>query len=97
MDEKILYGALVIAAAALLAFSFLSMIATPAAAQSQIGGGTGASLAQGPGPSEGGGINTPKTLQHLSHHPDRFQECYKFVDPAKFKAAVGEDLSNYRR
>lgn len=95
MDEKILYGVIVVAAVAVLAFSFLSLIAPPAKAQA--GGAVAASLAQGPVPAECGDIENPKNLQHLSHHPDRFQECYKYVDPAKFKAAVGEDLSNFMR
>lgn len=95
MDENVLFGALLVLAGALLAFSFLSLIAPPAAAQAQAVGK--ASLAQGPAPAECGDINDLSNIQHLSHHPDRFQECYRYVDPAKFKAATGEDISSYLR
>jgi hypothetical protein len=47
--------------------------------------------------SECGDLNDPANLQHLSHHPDRFQSCYRLVDPAKFKAAVGRDVSEFMR
>lgn len=46
-------------------------------------------------PPECGDINDPANLQHLSHHPDQFQACYKVVDSAKFKAAVGQDVSAF--
>ncbi len=45
--------------------------------------------------SECGNLNDPQNLQHLSHHPSQFQACYKAVDPAKFKAAVGKDVSEF--
>ncbi|MBS3067235.1 hypothetical protein J4450_00915 [Candidatus Micrarchaeota archaeon] len=45
--------------------------------------------------SECGDTNDLKNIQHLSHHPDRYKECYKYIDPQKFKDAVGEDISNY--
>ncbi|GEM_PF-1930361 len=45
--------------------------------------------------SECGDLNDPQNLQHLSHHPSQFQACYKVVDPAKFKAAVGKDVSEF--
>ena len=48
-------------------------------------------------PAKCGNINDPAQLQHLSHHPDQFQECYRVVDPAKFKAAVGQDVSVFMR
>lgn len=48
-------------------------------------------------PPECGDINDPQNLQHLSHHPDRFQACYKYVDPGKFQQAVGQPLSNFQR
>ena len=48
-------------------------------------------------PPECGDINNPQNLQHLSHHPDRFQACYRIVDPAKFKAAVGGDVTEFIR
>ncbi len=51
------------------------------------------SLASASIPPECGDINDPKQLQHLSHHPDQFQACYKVVDPVKFKAAAGRDVS----
>ncbi len=47
--------------------------------------------------SECGDLNDVANLQHLSHHPDRFQECYKVVDPVAFKQAVGRDVSEFIR
>ncbi|MEW6035172.1 MAG: hypothetical protein AB1529_01035 [Candidatus Micrarchaeota archaeon] len=97
MDEKILYGAVLVAAGALLSLAFLSFLAPPAAAQNQGAGQPGPAIALGSPPPECGDINDPSNLQHLSHHPDRFQECYKYVNPVKFKQAVGQDLSNFQR
>ncbi len=100
MDEKILYGILVVAAAALLAFSALSLLTQPSSAQPQPG--TGGSQPQGPrlqgsAPSECGDVTDPSNIQHLSHHPNLYGECYKYIDPAAFKAATGQDISNYLR
>ncbi len=97
MDEKILYGAVLVAAGALLALAMLSFLAPPAAAQNQGAGQAGGAVLSGSPPAECGDINDPSNLQHLSHHPDRFQECYKYVDPVKFRQAVGQDLSNFQR
>ena len=47
--------------------------------------------------NECGDLNDPQNIQHLSHHPDRYQDCLRQVDPAKFREAVGDDLSNYLR
>ncbi len=66
-------------------------------ASAQFAGGEGSQSQQAAIPSECGDINDPKNLQHLSHHPDQFQECYKFVDANKFRQAVGRDLSEFRR
>lgn len=60
-------------------------------------GGSGAARLQGSPPAECGNINDAKNLQHLSHHPDQFQECYKYVDAGKFQQAVGQPLSNFQR
>lgn len=46
-------------------------------------------------PSECGDITDNSNVQHLSHHPDRFGECIKLVDPAKFREATGTDKSAY--
>jgi hypothetical protein len=97
MDDKIVFGAVLVAAGALLSFALLSFLAPPAAAQNQGISGAGAAAVSGTPPAECGDINDPSNLQHLSHHPDRFQECYKYVDPVKFKQAVGQDLSNFQR
>ncbi|MFH0927195.1 MAG: hypothetical protein V1822_01315 [Candidatus Micrarchaeota archaeon] len=47
--------------------------------------------------SECGDLNNPANLQHLSHHPNLYQDCYKLIDPQKFKAAVGKDISEFMR
>lgn len=47
--------------------------------------------------SECGDINDIKNIQHLSHHPDRYQQCYKLIDPQKFKEATGQDISEFLR
>jgi|SRR3989338_1916271 len=60
-------------------------------------GGYAAAPPAGNVPPECGDINDPKNLQHLSHHPDQFQACYRVVDPAKFRAAVGRDASEFIR
>ncbi len=90
--EKYLYGTLGIATLVLL-FGIIGTFSQPSAATD---GTTGVQL-KGPPPAECGNINDAKNLQHLSHHPDQFQECYNYVDPVKFKQAVGQDLSNFKR
>ena len=57
--------------------------------------GSGQPLAQGSVPPECGNVNDAKNVQHLSHHPDRFKACYPYVDPAFFKSAVGQDISQF--
>ena len=42
-----------------------------------------------------GDLNDTANIQHLSHHPDRFAECVKQIDPAKFKEAVGIEKSEW--
>ncbi len=94
MDDRLIYGIVIVAGVALLVFSLLSALAPPASAQSQP---APASLSGTAIPPECGDINDPANLQHLSHHPDRFQACYRVVDPSKFKAATGQDVSNFIR
>ncbi|MBI5133554.1 MAG: hypothetical protein HZA83_02470 [Thaumarchaeota archaeon] len=48
-------------------------------------------------PAKCGNIEDPQNIQHLSHHPDQFQDCLKLVDPVKFKNAVGRDVSEFLR
>ncbi|MEM2138364.1 MAG: hypothetical protein QW568_04715 [Candidatus Anstonellaceae archaeon] len=83
---------------ALLVLGF-AIFATPSqqTGQQAAGGGYQLQQAQGPVPSKCGDINDPKNLQHLSHHPDQFQDCYPYVDPGKFQQAVGQPLSNFMR
>jgi hypothetical protein len=45
--------------------------------------------------SECGDLNDIANIQHLSHHPDRFADCIKQVDDAKFKEAVGIEKSEW--
>jgi len=91
-DELILYGALG-GGVLLLVFSLFGTSWFGQPAQS----GQAYSLSTAQIPSECGDINDVENLQHLSHHPDQFQECYKYVDPQKFKAAVGKDLSYFKK
>ncbi len=46
-------------------------------------------------PSECGDITDLKNVEHLSHHPDKYGQCYPFVNPATFKQATGQDISNF--
>ena len=96
MGDTMMYA---VAALALLVLGF-AVFATPS--QQPLAGtglgqaGSGYQLQQQVAiPPDCGDINNPQNLQHLSHHPDRFQACYKVVDPAKFKAAVGRDVSEF--
>lgn len=97
MGDKTMYA---VAAVALLVLGF-GIFAMPARQQADFSAASGAQSAQFAAPAsippECGDINDPAQLQHLSHHPDQFQECYKVVDPAKFKAAVGQDVSAFMR
>lgn len=86
MEEKTITGIALIGALAVLGWVLYGALSTPTAApiQQQI-------------PSECGDITDNANVQHLSHHPDRFGECIKLVDPAKFKEAVGTDKSEFMR
>lgn len=94
-DEKILYIVVVFGLLALGWVAYSTFQAPPATANSAVP--AGANLAPVQVPSECGDINDPANLQHLSHHPDRFQACYRIVDPVKFKQAVGSDISEFMR
>ncbi len=52
---------------------------------------------QNPLPSDCGDLEDPSNIQHLSHHPSRYQECLRQIDPVKFKEATGDDISDYLR
>lgn len=99
MGDKSMYA---VAAVALLVLGF-GVFAMPSRQQADFSAsGYGAQqptqfAAPASIPPECGNINDPAQLQHLSHHPDQFQECYRVVDPAKFKAAVGQDVSVFIR
>ena|SRR3989338_5108627 len=98
MGDKTMYA---IAAVALLVLGF-GVFAAPARQQAEFSASAGGQqpaqfAAPASIPAECGDINDPANLQHLSHHPDKFQACYKVVDPAKFRAAVGQDVSTFMR
>ena len=42
--------------------------------------------------SECGDLKDEANVQHLSHHPDRFSDCLRQVDPAFLKQATGQTL-----
>jgi hypothetical protein len=42
--------------------------------------------------SECGDVTDFANVQHLSHHPDRYRDCYAKVDPALLKQATGKTL-----
>lgn len=44
---------------------------------------------QQPG-SECGNLRDTANVQHLSHHPDRYVDCLRQVDPAFLKQATGQ-------
>jgi len=46
-------------------------------------------------PEECGNLNDPQNIQHLSHHPDRYRQCYQYIDPQKFREAVGSNISEF--
>ncbi len=91
MDNKILVYAVVIVAVTVMAW----------AVTTTIGGKTSAekdqyyqNLAQ-QSDSGCGDLNDTGNIQHLSHHPEKYTECIKKVDPQKFKEAVGEDKDSF--
>ena len=45
--------------------------------------------------SECGDMKDLGNVQHLSHHPDRFADCIKQVDPQVFEQAVGQTKEEY--
>ncbi|MBU1197458.1 hypothetical protein KJ765_02995 [Candidatus Micrarchaeota archaeon] len=42
--------------------------------------------------SECGDMTDESNVQHLSHHPERFEDCLRQVDPAFLKEATGRTL-----
>jgi hypothetical protein len=42
--------------------------------------------------SECGDLTDEKNVQHLSHHPSRYADCLKQVDPALLQKASGKTL-----
>ena len=101
MGDGIIY-AVIIAGLLVLGYGIFGMPTQRGEWQAQgisagVGGaGSGGNVQlQGSLPAECGDINDVKNLQHLSHHPDQFQECYKFVDAGKFQQAVGQPLSDF--
>ncbi len=92
MEEKTITYIALIGAFAVLGWVMYGAFSSPAAPS------TGLAVYQQPQatiPSECGDITDNANVQHLSHHPDRFGECIKLVEPAKFKEAVGTDKSAY--
>lgn len=94
MSDNAIYAVL-LAGVLVLGYGMFFMPTAQAQSYTVQGGGLGYAAAGPAGsvPPECGDINDPKQLQHLSHHPDQFQACYKVVDPVKFKQAVGQDVS----
>ena len=99
MGDRAIYAVL-LAGALVLGYGMFFMpsaqayqAASPSQSYGAAAPGGKTSLASASIPPECGNIDDPKNLQHLSHHPDQFQACYKVVDPAKFKQAVGQDVS----
>ena len=45
--------------------------------------------------SECGDMTDLSNVQHLSHHPDRFADCIKQVDPEIFEKAVSQSKESY--
>lgn len=94
MHEKLVAKIVLIGAGILVGFALLSVILPPVTAQNQINSG-GNAITQIP--AECGNINDQANIQRLSHHPDQFRRCYRVIDPAKFKAATGQDISDFIR
>lgn len=40
-----------------------------------------------------GDLTSNANIQHLSHHPDRYEDCLMQVDPALLKQATGKTLN----
>ena len=98
MGDKSMYAVAAIALLVLAYGVFAMPQRQPDFSASAYGGAQSAQFAAPSSiPPECGDINDPANLQHLSHHPEKFQACYKVVDPAKFKAAVGQDVSVFMR
>lgn len=84
MENIAIYGVLAIAIAVLIysAFSIINPAKPVQQYQSSLGDACG-------------DLNDLANIQHLSHHPEQYEECIKKVDPALFKQAVGEDLNSF--
>ena len=97
MEDKMIY-AVALAALMVLGYAAFGMPARQPDVSAAAGAGAYATAQlSGPIPPECGDINDAENLQHLSHHPDQFQECYKVVDAGKFQQAVGQPLSNFMK
>ncbi|MBI4361332.1 hypothetical protein HY572_06195 [Candidatus Micrarchaeota archaeon] len=42
--------------------------------------------------NECGDLNDESNVQHLSHHPDRYADCLKQVEPGALQKATGKTL-----
>ncbi len=94
MDEKLTtYAVLILALAVLGWVAYGAFGPKPAASAVQA-----SALAASQGiidSSSCGDLNDTANVQHLSHHPDRFADCVKQVDAAKFREAVGMEKSEW--
>lgn len=75
-------------------FSLFNAGSVGTSSGSNVVAGNSASLVA---PSDCGDLKSSVNIQHLSHHPDRYQACLKLIDPSDFKSATGQDLSAFLR
>ena len=92
-NEYLLYG-VIIFGIAILVWSLTSMMQTNAVGGAKYNYYQNQNLQTG---SECGDMTDSANVQHLSHHPDRFGNCIKQVDPQIFEQAVGQSKEEYMK
>ena len=47
--------------------------------------------------NECGNLQDPANIQHLSHHPQQYEDCIRRVEPQKFFEATGQSLDDFAK
>lgn len=99
MDENTVLYVAVAMGVAVLSFSALSFFELHPSAPSGVvalkqyaGVSPPAGGALPAGASECGDLADAKNVQHLSHHPDKYSQCLRQVDPQVLKSATGKGI-----
>ena len=92
MKNEYILCAVIIFGIAIFVWSLTSMMQTNSVGGSKFNYYQNQNLQTG---SECGDMTDPANVQHLSHHPDRFGDCIKNVDPQIFEQSVGQKKEDY--